>query len=1296
MRNFWWLAAVVAVLAASCDGPQEAAASATAEKTVEDRLAEWNAYQYRQIRTVRAQTANFEVDVPVLPHGAEVRFLFHLQPVEDGSSYQDYYALSATRSGIALYKVECGIEMPMARWEPEGWAPFADPQRVTIMRRRGSIDVVVGSRRALHLWDETFTGGLAAIGMRGMPDGVDSQPVARTRYVGEIHARDDFVRTEDEVGAWRTMAGKWHPKFPTNPGLSANSFVFVGKPDDDGPGMTVLGESWWDDYSVEVSVSPVGCSTLGLLFRYVDDDNHYMVRHKGAGDSTLLQLVRVRDSVETVLAEQGVRLATNEWYRIAVEASGRRILVRLDGREFFDVGDHAFSFGRIGLYVADPTGENDEIGAEFDDLVVRGSPDRRDLFENQSLARLVRGGDWQIDPVENHLMATGPQVLDRMPYGKLIGGNDDWKEYTVETTVLPETTGRVGVVGRYRDELSYDFFDLDPQTGECRLVRVRDGQPTVAARAEVELPDGPYRLALASRHGVIAGSLDGRTVVSHFDDSLPGGRIGLLVGRNAEARFDDLTVRFSRPSSTRETFVDAFAHETTMANWASPGSDWNRTAAYIHDERRAVYWHRGDFPGGVGLRVGADFPAQNNAALRIYTCASGEPGNRVRANRGRMAHGYELAVTSSPDDGEAEIALYRNGERVESANLPALRSGHHIALRRVEDYLLAELDDRAVLAYRDTSPLTGHLVGYSIDEVEVDPANIELFADNQLVYSFTRAMVDWRTAGGVWEVTNRWECDPRWSFVCGDNREGVAAMWNKHRIHGDVALEYAVSIRHRRGGSGGYEAFVSDMNSVICGDGESLNSGYGFIYGGWNNSKSAITRNGKVVAETDTAIPISGFHRRWFYVRVVRRGAQLRFYVDGNLLLEYEDPDPLPDTGQVALWTWENGLMVGRVRITADKIGEKEVFTHDLPGESVTIYELAAIEERLEGLLDSIDAAAAKGDLAGAMQLAQAARQDDLLKRVPGLPERIIAVCELLPEVNARPEAWDPAKPDRAIAGALLASAVGNVEMLDAALDVAGGHPLHKHYEQKLHALEQPQHTQVQPTATQPRRPAPDLEGLILHYQFDEKQERVIDSGPNERRAKAVNLGWTAEGKVGGAAVFDGRTSYVDIGRDHDLPQRDNYSISVWFLNDGEGDWGRGYGQKIFDKTIFYHDFYLALRRNGRLTFFTHTLQGGRGTLVDEKERDFRDGKWHHCVIVKEGARGRMYVNGELVGEGTNLQNVEHNGPFLLGYSKSQDHFQRKYWSGKLDEFMVFDRPLSENEVTQLWAWGNAELAELQ
>ena len=53
------------------------------------------------------------------------------------------------------------------------------------------------------------------------------------------------------------------------------------------------------------------------------------------------------------------------------------------------------------------------------------------------------------------------------------------------------------------------------------------------------------------------------------------------------------------------------------------------------------------------------------------------------------------------------------------------------------------------------------------------------------------------------------------------------------------------------------------------------------------------------------------------------------------------------------------------------------------------------------------------------------------------------------------------------------------------------------------------------------------------------------------------------------------------------------------------------------------------------------------------------------------------------------LKQVNSNGPLLVGYSKSSDGFQKKHWSGLLDELLILKRPLAPRDIAKLFAIRN-------
>jgi hypothetical protein len=198
--------------------------------------------------------------------------------------------------------------------------------------------------------------------------------------------------------------------------------------------------------------------------------------------------------------------------------------------------------------------------------------------------------------------------------------------------------------------------------------------------------------------------------------------------------------------------------------------------------------------------------------------------------------------------------------------------------------------------------------------------------DNSHVYdyTFTSAPTDWRVQSGVWEMTNRWSCSPGWSWFGGRSEE-IASVWNKRKFTGDVSVHMYFAFKMGLAGTPAWHYHPSDVGVSIHGDGKNLSSGYSFIIGADNNSRSILMKGDKVVAEsraqaallpalTDGNPDMNDLHRHWWYVKINKIGPRVECWLDNKLLFTYLDPKPL-DMGQIALWTYNNGIMLSRVQV---------------------------------------------------------------------------------------------------------------------------------------------------------------------------------------------------------------------------------------------------------------------------------------------------------------------------------------------------------------------------------------------
>ena len=221
-----------------------------------------------------------------------------------------------------------------------------------------------------------------------------------------------------------------------------------------------------------------------------------------------------------------------------------------------------------------------------------------------------------------------------------------------------------------------------------------------------------------------------------------------------------------------------------------------------------------------------------------------------------------------------------------------------------------------------------HAIGFdgampSLQDVEVQ--------NNQVYdYTFTTAPADWRVQSGVWEMTNRWNCSPGWSWFGGRSEE-IASIWNKRQFSGDFSVQFYFAFKMGlvKDAAGNvmpqWKYHPSNVAISFCGDGKNLGSGYNLVLGADDNSHTVLMRRGQKVADSakpeailpslvDGEPPMNELHRHWWYVKINKIGNRIDCWLDNKLLFSYDDPQAL-DAGQFALWTYNNGMMLSRVQI---------------------------------------------------------------------------------------------------------------------------------------------------------------------------------------------------------------------------------------------------------------------------------------------------------------------------------------------------------------------------------------------
>ncbi|WP_108663201.1 cadherin-like domain-containing protein [Acuticoccus kandeliae] len=214
---------------------------------------------------------------------------------------------------------------------------------------------------------------IAALGGADADGILDAAPDAATTQfdlAGDLDATFgdatlDF-RDESDLGLWM-VKGSVHSRVGDQTGLSAPEGALYYSQDNADKTLiwndpAALG---WSDYVFDLTIRSTDDDTIGAVFYFQDESNHYRVTFDAAQNTR--QLVKVEDGVETLLAEATGGYRFNDDMALRIAVVGDEITVLLDGKDVFDgpVRDATpLDGGTVGVYASN------ERSAIFDNLTV--------------------------------------------------------------------------------------------------------------------------------------------------------------------------------------------------------------------------------------------------------------------------------------------------------------------------------------------------------------------------------------------------------------------------------------------------------------------------------------------------------------------------------------------------------------------------------------------------------------------------------------------------------------------------------------------------------------------------------------------------------------------------------------------------------------------------------------------------------------------------------------------------------------------------------------------------------------
>ncbi len=192
--------------------------------------------------------------------------------------------------------------------------------------------------------------------------------------------------------------------------------------------------------------------------------------------------------------------------------------------------------------------------------------------------------------------------------------------------------------------------------------------------------------------------------------------------------------------------------------------------------------------------------------------------------------------------------------------------------------------------------------------------------------------------------------------------------------------------------------------------------------------------------------------------------------------------------------------------------------------------------------------------------------------------------------------------------------------------------------------------------------------GLVAYYPF---KGNLIDSSGNGHNGTIVgNISYTTDHLGNANSALRLGSGYVVTDNFFNFQRTDSFTVAMWFTLKGTNTSGR-----LISTECPEGNFRIGGGSNGIYAF-----QYGDDYVYDTVALN----TWNHLVFVYNNRKIKLYKNGVLKYKGydNSTEALHYCAPFTIGAKASSAYDE---WQGKIEGLRVYNRPLSQSEVTQLF-----------
>lgn len=203
----------------------------------------------------------------------------------------------------------------------------------------------------------------------------------------------------------------------------------------------------------------------------------------------------------------------------------------------------------------------------------------------------------------------------------------------------------------------------------------------------------------------------------------------------------------------------------------------------------------------------------------------------------------------------------------------------------------------------------------------------------------------------------------------------------------------------------------------------------------------------------------------------------------------------------------------------------------------------------------------------------------------------------------------------------------------------------------------------------------PGFEGDVSAWlTFDGTSQDITGNGFNAMLAGTPSF---VPGKTGMAIALDGVNDYIQLPAN--IGNSNRWSFACWVLWNGGNNW-----QRIFDFGEYTSNYMFLTPKSGNNTLRFTIYDGNTEQQINTAS--LTPGVWTHIAVTISNNVGKIFINGLPVATNTALTLTPLNINKKYNYLGKSQYPADPLFNGRLDDVRIYNRALSDAEVSKLAA----------